>query len=203
MSVYCRIVPFHAPTALGARYTRFVALLVNGRAMRKIRIPTLGGVIVIREDMTTLEKGVAVVFKRFNVAVPLRKVDNKIIGRKLFVVIQLFKPLLQNVKGFCVDEKRYIGVVVANISIEFQVLHVLQFSACMESEIFNNVLLAVFLNAAAYFLGTLTHEQCVSRPRRDNRIMVKQGATDCIASALTIFAVFSTRPDNVCQHFPV
>ena len=78
MGVHSGIVPFHAPAALGARYTRFVALLVNGRAMREVGVSALVAVIVIGEDMATLEIRVTIALKKFKIAVPLREVDNKI-----------------------------------------------------------------------------------------------------------------------------
>ena len=146
MGVHCGVIPFHAPAALGARYTRFVALFVNGRTMWQVRVNAILA-IVIGEDMAAFEVGVCGGFlKELKVAVPLREVDNKILGREKVVFLQVFKPLLQNVKGFCVDEKRYIGIIVANIGIEFQMLHILQFSACVETEVLNNILVAILFD---------------------------------------------------------
>jgi hypothetical protein len=45
--------------------------------------------------MATLEIWVTIPFKELKIAMPLRKVDNKIVWRELLVSLQVLKPLLE------------------------------------------------------------------------------------------------------------
>lgn len=201
--VYCCVIAFHTSTALGARYTRFVAVLVNGGAVGEVGVFTLYSLVVIGKNMATLKVRVTVPFEEREIAVPFREVNNEIVGRKEIIILQLLKPLLEYVESLGVDKERYIGVVVAYIGIELQVLDTFQFAACVETKVLHYVLLAILLYCSAYLLRCMAYQYRISRPRRDNTIMVEQRTLFGITNAFALLAVFATRSDNVCQRCAV
>ena len=141
---------FHATAALGASDASLMALLVDGRAVGHGLDLCTAIPVIVGKDIALAEEGVTGRGgHEVQIAMPLRQIDDKVVGDFFVSFPKGDKPVLQDTESLGVEIEVDFGIVLADLGVQFQLGFALNLSRSVEAEILNHVLFAILLDGSA------------------------------------------------------